>query len=88
MTDEDDDAMEAVFDSPAFKLGMDIGQSLGSSHTIDEAQRAYDVGEIELFLDWHRPKTMEEWDEYYEKYGKGFGKRWASKSTESESEGE
>lgn len=84
--EEDNDKLDKVFDSPEFKFGLDLGQSLGKSHTVDEVQRAYDAGEIELYLDWHRPKTLEEWDEYYEKYGKDFGKRWEREGSDSDSD--
>jgi len=45
-----------------FNYGIDVGESLGEWKTSEKAQRAYDEGKIEWWLEKQRPKTLEEWD--------------------------
>lgn len=70
---------------PLFQLGMEVGADLGRYESESEAQRAYDMGEIELWLEHCRPKTMEEWVEYEERVGTNFGDRWKLETTKDES---
>lgn len=67
---------DAIFDSPEFKAGLDIGKSLGSYEAQAEAQRAYDAGEIELWLAHVKPKTLEGWEEWHKEHGDDIGDRW------------
>lgn len=67
---------DAIFDSPEFKVGLDIGKSLGSYEAQAEAQRAYDAGEIELWLAHVKPKTLEGWEEWRKEHGDDIGDRW------------
>ena len=60
---------DAIFDSPEFKAGLDIGKSLGS-------YEAYDAGEIELWLAHVKPKTLEGWEEWHKEHGDDIGDRW------------
>lgn len=71
-----------IFDNPNFKHGMEVGSDLGRFESESEAQRAYDMGEIELWLEHYRPKDMDEWDEYDAKMGKNFSDRWKTQTTE------
>lgn len=71
--------MEDEFDHPFFLHGMDIGESIGEYNMTSEAQRAYDAGEIELWLGFYKPKTIAEWAEWELQHGDNdeFKKRWA-----------
>lgn len=64
-TPEEEDKRVAEYfdmlDTPEFKYGVDLGTTFGKQDAYAEAQRAYDAGEIELFLLFHRPKTREGW---------------------------
>jgi hypothetical protein len=71
----DVEAWKAELDS-AFQHGLDVGKSFGSHYAWEEAQRAYDMGEIELWLDFYRPKTLEAWREWDAEHGKNFKDRW------------
>lgn len=64
-----------------FKHGVEVGKSFGQYETSEEAQRAFDAGEIELWLEWQRPKTEEDWNAFYEKHGSEdeMKARWAEK---------
>lgn len=59
MTDADE-----TLDSPEFKSGVTIGLSIGESNAVREAQRAFDMGEIELWLAHNKAKTREEWKKW------------------------
>lgn len=67
------------FDHPLFLHGMDVGESIGEYNAQAEAQRAYDMGEIELWLAFYKPKTISEWVEWELEHGRSgdFEKRWA-----------
>lgn len=64
------------WNDPLFQHGMDVGADLGRYEAESEAQRAFDMGEIELWLEHYRPKTIEEWQEYEARHGKHFSDRW------------
>jgi hypothetical protein len=65
---------------PLWKRGLDVGESIGHSRAVHEAIRAYEMGELELWLEAMTPKSMEGWHEWEEKHGKNFSDRWKSKS--------
>lgn len=74
----DADAYDEEIHSDAFNHGMSVGESIGAYEAAREAQRAYDLGEIELWLDYNRPKSLEEWALWKETHGshEEFQKRW------------
>lgn len=72
-----EDAIE--FNHPLFKRGLDIGDSFGHSRAIEEAIRAHQMGELELWLEAMRPKTLKGWKKWKKKYGKDFADRWKRK---------
>lgn len=85
-TTKDDDMIDEqerpdFLDDPYFKHGMEIGSDLGFSNATEEAQTAYDAGEIELWLDFNRPKSMEDWDKWEAEHGPNekFAERWKRK---------
>jgi hypothetical protein len=49
----------------AYALGVSIGHHESSA----QARKAYEAGQIELWLEWQHPKTMEEWAEFEALYG-------------------
>jgi len=54
---------------PHDEHSIDIGVSIGKYDAWREAQAAFDKGEIELWLDYNRPKTLEAWKEWRELHG-------------------
>ena len=80
MEEEDDtfdvEAWKAELESPAFLHGLDVGKSFGWNYAWEEAQRAFDMGEIELWLAYYKPKTIEGWREWEAEHGKNFKDRW------------
>lgn len=73
---------DELLDSPAFKFGMELGVAIGHSNAVFEAQRAQQAGELELWLEWATPKTLEGWDEWHDKHGRGFADRWKKSPTD------
>lgn len=69
MTDNDD-YEDLRTDSVSFDLGRCSAEM--------EAIRAYDLGEIDLWIEHYRAKTMEEWEEYDARMGVDFSSRWSS----------
>lgn len=67
---------EDLFASPAFKEGLDIGKSLGRYEAESEAARAFEAGEIEFWLAWSKPKTLDEWETWDAEHGADVGDRW------------
>lgn len=61
--------------SPEFRSGMEAGRDLGAYDTYEVVKAAYEAGEIELWLAWQKPKTMEEWDVWDEEHG-DLSERW------------
>lgn len=59
------------------EASYDIGHSFGCYETSESATRAFEMGEIELWIDYHRPKTMEGWTEWEEGHkGMNIPERW------------
>lgn len=73
MTEEDIPSYEPTPDE-----AYEIGDSMGRYRTEKEATRAYEAGEIDLWIDFIKPKTMEEWDAWEQKNGsiEEFENRW------------
>lgn len=73
MTEEDLPTREATPDE-----AYDIGRATGWYETEQEATRAYEAGEIDLWIDFIKPRTMEEWESWEQKNGavEEFKKRW------------
>lgn len=80
------DALLAEWDTPEFKHGYSVGESFGAYDTYKEAHRAYQLGEIDLWFAYQKPKTIEEWKEWEQKYGENFSDRWKDSPTNSEDE--
>jgi len=59
-------------------LGFGVGHSFGLYEAYVEARNAYEAGEIELWLEYNRPKSGEEWDTWTAEHGshEEFTKRW------------
>jgi hypothetical protein len=68
------DWVENAYKTPEYQLG----ESMESYRMSTEAQVAYDKGEIELWLEYHRGKTIEKWEEFEKTYGthEDMRKRW------------
>lgn len=69
-------AWEESVQSLEFTHGVQVGESIGFYDAYREAQRAYEMGEIELWLEYNAPKTTEEWTAWKARYGNNFSKRW------------
>lgn len=54
----------------------DIGMAVGRYGAEMSATKAFEMGEIDLWVEWVTPKSMEEWDEWEKKYGEDFENRW------------
>lgn len=67
---------DEIFDDPKFLAGMDLGKDLGRYDAETEAIKAHEMEETDMYIEWVTPKTMEEWEEWREKYGEGFENRW------------
>lgn len=76
------DAIEDEWEHPFFLHGVEVGESFAEYRITSEAKRAYDMGEIELWLELYRPKTLAEWAEWQLQCGDTteFKKRWAETS--------
>lgn len=61
--------VEDEWNSDAFKHGLEVGKSLGHYASAKKALAAHAAGEIELWLDLQRPKTMDQWDAWESKHG-------------------
>lgn len=64
------------YDDPTFLAGVDLGKSLGRFGAEVEAIKAHEMGEIDMYIEWVTPKSLEEWDEWEKKYGEDFENRW------------
>lgn len=71
----------AEMESPAFRHGQDVGHSYGLYEAQMEAILAYEAGDIDLWIEYIRPKSMEDWDAFHEKHGsrEELKARWAEK---------
>lgn len=67
---------DEIFDDPTFLAGMDLGRSLGRYDTEVQAVKAHEMGEIDLWVEWVTPKSLEDWGAWREKYGEDFENRW------------
>lgn len=67
---------EELLESEDFQMGVHIGKSIGAHEHYQEAVRAYELGEIDLWIEYHRPKTWEEWEAWNEEHGEDFDERW------------
>jgi hypothetical protein len=56
---------------------MDGIGAMAAYHVECEAIRAYDMGEIDQWIAWIRPKSLQEWDEWAETHGEDYSNRWA-----------
>lgn len=76
-----DQKYSEILGSPEFKHGMDIGRSFGLFDAYMEADRANEAGELQLWLEFHRPKSHEDWNKWEDEHGpiREFRKRWAKK---------
>ena len=54
----------------------DIGMAVGRYDTEMGAKKAFEMGEIDLWVEWVTPKSLEDWESWREKYGKDFENRW------------
>lgn len=64
------------FDTISPKGAYDIGDSMGRYRTEMEAINAYEMGEIDQWIEYVRPKSLEAWDEWDASHEEGFEKRW------------
>lgn len=72
------DNFKEIYESPHFAHGVEVGKSIGAYETAAEALRAYELGEIELWLDYMRPKSSEDWDAWCAEHGshESMRERW------------
>lgn len=54
----------------------DIGMAVGRYDTEMGAKKAFEMGEIDLWVEWVTPKSLEDWESWREKYGEDFENRW------------
>lgn len=66
------------WDTPEFEHGVDVGVDIGFYNATEEARRADALGEIELWLDFHKPRSVEEWHAWEAANGSisGYSDRW------------
>lgn len=64
------------FDTISTKGAYEVGYSTGRYYKESEAIKAYDMGEIDQWIDYVRPKSMEEWEEWEAAHEEGFENRW------------
>lgn len=56
----------------AYYIGMAVGRYVAEKSAV----KAFEMGETALWVEWVTPKSLEEWDEWHEKYGEDFENRW------------
>lgn len=78
-TNAEIDAWIEEMDTPAYKHGYDVGESMGEYKVSSEAIRAYEAGDIDLWIEYMRPKSQEDWDAFHETHGdrETLKKRWS-----------
>lgn len=54
----------------------DIGMAVGRYDAEMGAKKAFEMGEIDLWVEWVTPKSWEDWESWREKYGEDFENRW------------
>lgn len=71
-------ALDDELNSPEFKHGLVVGESLGRYYAAADAKAAHEAGEIELWIDLQTPKSLENWDIWEKEHGKisQIRKRW------------
>lgn len=59
---------------------FDLGYAMAAYEIPQEAKNAFDKGEIELWLEFNRPKTLEEWEAFHAEHGtsKEMHARWGN----------
>lgn len=74
----EDDWYDKVLETPEYTYGFDMGESLKSYEMYREAEAAHKAGEIELWLEAYRPKSMEDWLKFEKEHGthEELKKRW------------
>ena len=77
--DADEQAWHDELNSPEFLHGIEIGKSLGFYDAASEAQRAFEAGEIELWIEFQKPKSIEDWKVWESEHGptKDMHDRWS-----------
>lgn len=70
-------------DTPEFRHGYEVGHSFGLYASSSEAIAAYEQGEIDLWIEYQRPKTFEEWEAFEKKHG-NLSNRWVTSSDNNE----
>lgn len=91
----DDEMLErwsSELKSPAFKHGLDVGEGMGAYKAETEAIAAYQAGEIDLWIEFVTPKSMQEWEAFEAQHG-NLRNRWSpavesGDTTENEGEGQ
>ena len=74
--DDEDPILDHWTNNPDFKHGVSVGESFGLYEAQRQALRAHQMGEIELWLQYVVPKTMEDWNAWDAQYGADFSNRW------------
>lgn len=71
---DDEDFESRLTSQEGYRLGYDMA----SYDIVTVAQRAFDMGEIELWLNYHKPKSMADWDLFEAENGpmEEYEKRW------------
>ena len=54
----------------------EIGRATGRYDAEMSAKKAFELGEIDLWIEWVTPKSWENWEAWHEKYGEDFENRW------------
>lgn len=52
-----------------YDCGFDLGEALTELNMVKEARIAYEKGEIELWLEYHSPKSWEDWEKFNQEHG-------------------
>lgn len=55
---------------------FELGYVFGEYDAEKIARKAYDMGEIDLWIAWSKPKTIEEWEKWEAENGEYFEERW------------
>ena len=58
------------------EAAYEIGVGVGKYDVQVEAMKAYEMGEIDLWIEYVTPKSWEDWQGWHEEHGRGFEKRW------------
>ena len=55
---------------------FDIGEATGKYLREQELIKAYEMGEIDQYIEFITPKTWEDWEAWHEEHEEGFANRW------------